>query len=429
MAKTIIDSLLVTLGLSNTDYKKGMDEANKIRDDFDAKNAKSGRKNDADEKKRRDAEKKAHQEEMRRRKESMEAVKKFKNELLSFATLFTAGMGILAFAEHTITATASLGRLSDNTKMSVEDLAGLQYAMKGVGGTAEGASAAVDKAAMAVASFKTGMSNQAVSGLFTAAGGTNVDLKGAFKDTKSFLLAQADVVNALYKQDPTTALLKARQMMGIDPETFNLLKLGREEVEKRIAMGAKITGINRAQADAAQMAQMEWNNLSARFAAIGREVLFPVLKAISDWMSKHRKDINAWIHGLSKAISEVSPEALEKVGKAVDYIVEGVKFAVKLLATLGTAMGEAAGWVATAFGLTGDDKQFNKNIANENAQVKAYWASRQAARTQGGEQNTVHIENLNLHTQATDGPGVAKDFSKNVKRYMPSRTMQANSAG
>jgi hypothetical protein len=434
---TIIDSLIVTLGLDNDSFKKGIKETDKVKEEHEEKSK-------VFDKKRREASIKeerekasAHKEQLHRNKEIVEGFSRLRNETLAFLTIFTAGKGLLSFVSDTIVATAALGHLAENVEMGIGNLAGWQYAMKEVGGTAEGASAAVDRAAIAIGAFHAGLQNTSVQGLFTAAGGTGVDLKGAFKDTESFLLAQADVVHKLYERNPTDAMIKARQMMGIDPETFNLLKQGREKLLQQVELGRKISGINKSQAEDSQKALRDWVKLTTQLESVGRTLLFKVLKTISGWMKTHAKEIDKWVNDFNKAITNIDPKSIEAVGTALASIVETIALSIEGWKLLMDLWGQG---LPSDLNQNGTAKT-KQQILDEESGLTAYYDKRkklglsvparfmsgpgmvEAARAGGkapgsvsSSTTSVTVQKVEINTQATDAKGIAKDFHSELNK-------------
>jgi hypothetical protein len=334
---TVIDKLVVALSLDNTLFRKGIKESEHDKDAFEGKNKRIDKSRSEAEKKA-ELQKQAYQKnEQARNRQTIDGFTKLRNEAIAFLTIFTAGKGILSFVEDTITSTAALGRLSENINVSVSDLAGLQFAMKEVGGTAEGATGAIDKAAAAVGAWKTGMPNQAKEGLFTMAGGTGLDLSGAFKDAKSFMLAEADVLKVWNKRDPTQALLMARQMLGVDPETFNLLKQGRQELEKQMTKGAAMTGIDKHRADASRRMQQEWVEISARLENVGQTLMmtiaptvFHMLDRLAAWAG-NKENLKAMSGYMEKFAKTMEGMDFTKLGEAATSGFRGIIYALEAL--------------------------------------------------------------------------------------------------
>lgn len=347
---TVIDSLIVKLGLDNTLFRKGIKESEHDKDAFEGKNKRIDKSRSEAEKKA-ELQKQAYQKnEQARNRQTIDGFTKLRNEAIAFLTIFTAGKGILSFVEDTITSTAALGRLSENINVSVSDLAGLQFAMKEVGGTAEGATGAIDKAAAAVGAWKTGLPNQAKEGLFTMAGGTGVDLSGAFKDAKSFMLAEADVLKVWNKRDPTQALLMARQMLDADHDTFNLLKQGGQELEKQMSRGAAMTGIDKRRADASRRMQQEWVEISARLENVGQTLMmtiaptvFHMLDRLAAWLGKkeNMKVITGYMDDFANAIKGIQTDKFNDLRDSLDAIVVSLKAIHDIAGGVGVLLGMA----------------------------------------------------------------------------------------
>ena len=435
MAKRVIDSLVVTLGLDNFLFKKGMKESDKIQDEHEVKLKKIDKQHRDSEIKANREQQKFHKEQMHRNREVLDGFTRLRNETLALLTIFTAGKGFIDFAADTFAVGTAMGHLSDNTGMSVSEIAGWRLAMQAAGGSAEGASSAIDKAAIAVADFKVGVQNSAVQGLFTAAGGTGVNLEGAFKSTKSFLLAQADVVGALYKRNPEEAMAKARQFMGIDPETFNLLKQGRAELLKTLAVEERQAGWNARQAEAAQRALRDWTNIQAQLSTVGRTILFALnpaitsaIKALSSWVSKKdniKKITDAW-NDFVKSVKGIDWKIIAAdFDTAFSGILETLKLA-GILAGLVVKTGEIAG---TGVGMvrSGTDETAGSWVSKLDNFMSHVGLGRDYAHQGfGGQSNTVTIGTQVIHLPVgVDGKQFATDFNKWLKTES---AVQSNSA-
>lgn len=423
MGKTVIDSLIVTLGLDAAAFKKGTAESERISKKF-------GDAVKSEEKKRGEGERKAEQErkaaaksQQERDKTQLDALRKVRNETLAFLSIFTAGKSILGFASDAIKSTQAIGKLSDNIGMSVEEISGWQVAMQSLGGTADQATGMLDKASTSVAAFRAGMPDQGVQGLFTAAGGTGVNLEGAFKDTKSFMLAQADVVHALYKRDPKDAMLKARQMMGIDPETFNLLKQGREAVMRQVNAGAKLSGVNKGQAEEAQTALRQWVALTVKLESVGRKILFAVLKPISTWMEAHSAEVTGWVDKLSQAISNINPETIETLVSALAKVAESLAVIVEALGTVAGKVGDIGGVKA---GQAASERQNieDRRIREQMENIKR--AQRGLPALPGTAKPSINIGTITVHSAATDAHGIARDMNSAIRKRINPMVHQSN---
>src|SRR5438067_5690447 len=207
MSASVIDALIVTLGLDGSGFKKGIKEA----DDARKKAAQNEAKLD---KVREQATKKA-----------VDGYRSIGNELLAVAGIFTAGVGIKNFITDTINSAANLGFLSQNLRMSTQDLTSWQRASERAGGSAGGIIAQLKESADTLAQLKSGFGpNEGLQNFFRF-GGNADDLK----DGNTYLLARSRIIADLFKQDPSKAALVAKQM-GISEDQFNFIKQGPQAV-------------------------------------------------------------------------------------------------------------------------------------------------------------------------------------------------------
>jgi hypothetical protein len=323
---TIIDALIVTLGLDSSGYKKGVKESDKERDNL-VKKTKKGDKEVSDSEKAVDKQRERQAKENKKRnKEMVDGFARLRNETLAFLTLFTAGKGIVSFIKDSVSLTASMSRMSENVDVSVEKLSGFGYAMRQAGGSAEGMMSSIDRAAMAVASMHSGIANADVTGYFKAGG---MD-KNAFKDTESFIYAQADLLKQLNDIDPSDAMLKARQFMGLDTETFNLYKQGSQKLREQVANGAKVTGVTKQQGLEARKAEKDWAFLMTSLEKVGRSLLFEILPKLTKWVDDNKGKFSDWI--------ESTVVAVKGVASAIDSVATAFK-------VVGNAIGKTIGFV------------------------------------------------------------------------------------
>ncbi|MEX3614234.1 MAG: hypothetical protein VB141_10895, partial [Burkholderia gladioli] len=194
---TVIDALVVTLGLDPKGFKTGSAQAR------------------ADLKKTADESAVASKEMEARGKQAAQFFSKIRNEALALLGVFAAGMGIKNFVEHTITGAASLGRLSQNLGMSTESLSAWQRVAEDAGSTAESMTAQLAESQQTLAQLKMGGGANESLQWFWRMGGSTDDLK----DGNTYLLARAKIIADLNKTDPARAQFVASKM-GISPDQF-----------------------------------------------------------------------------------------------------------------------------------------------------------------------------------------------------------------
>lgn len=275
---TVIDALVVTLGLDAKAFKRGAAETDESLKHTRDESARTARDMEA------------------RGKQAAMFFSKVRNEALALLAVFTAGMGIKNFVSSTVESTASLARLSGNLNMSAKDLAEWQLAAKNAGGSVEGITNQLKESADQVAKFKRGMSAETLPAFFQF-GGKAEDLK----DGNTYLQARASIVADLYKTDRARAALAAN-MMGLDPQQFNLYKEGPEGIARRRREQSGAAGELAAASDRAEQLRQRYDTAMNKLSSVGVNVLTAMMPAfdflveklieLGDWIIRNRGAIN-----------------------------------------------------------------------------------------------------------------------------------------
>ncbi|CAB3956117.1 hypothetical protein LMG7053_04919 [Achromobacter ruhlandii] len=297
---TVIDALVVTLGLDAKAFKRGAAETDESLKHTRDESARTARDMEA------------------RGKQAAMFFSKVRNEALALLAVFTAGMGIKNFVSSTVESTASLARLSGNLNMSAKDLAEWQLAAKNAGGSVEGITNQLKESADQVAKFKRGMAPETAAAFFQF-GGKVEDLK----DGNTYLLARAKIVQDLYKTDRSRAALAAN-MMGLDPQQFNLYKEGPEGIARRRREQSGAAGELAAASDRAEQLRQRYDTAMNKLSSVGVNVLTAMMPAfdflveklieLGDWIIRNRGAIN---DGVKSFIS-----GFEQLLKALTSLIE-----------------------------------------------------------------------------------------------------------
>jgi hypothetical protein len=345
---TVIDSLVVTLGLDPKAFKTGSAQA---RTDL-----------------------KATSEEATKRAKEMEAsgkvaaqyFSKIRNEALALLGVFTAGMGIKNFVEHTIIGAAGLGRLSQNLGISTERLSAWQRVAEDAGGTAEGMTAQLKESQKTISQFKMGQSSESLQWFFRMGGKTS-DLK----DGNTYLMARSKIISEIFKTDPGRAQLVASQM-GISEDQFNLLKQGPAVVQAQVAAMEKLSAVSAEDARQADELRKKWLGVERTFSLVGIKVvealmpafdtLIGYIKQLGDWVVSHKDDIANWVSGAVDAIkhfTKIADDAAQAVGGWQNVLIGlaaikvlGMVSPLFQLASALTSVGSALGIVGGGVGAT-----------------------------------------------------------------------------
>lgn len=297
---TVIDALVVTLGLDAKAFKRGAAETDESLKHTRDESARTARDMEA------------------RGKQAAMFFSKVRNEALALLAVFTAGMGIKNFVSSTVESTASLARLSGNLNMSAKDLAEWQLAAKNAGGSVEGITNQLKESADQVAKFKRGMAAETLPAFFQFGG--KVD---ELKDGNTYLQARARIVADLYKTDRSRAALAAN-MMGLDAQQFNLYQEGPEGIARRRREQSGAAGELAAASDRAEQLRQRYDTAMNKLSSVGVNVLTAMMPAfdflveklieLGDWIIRNRGAIN---DGVKSFIS-----GFEQLLKALTSLIE-----------------------------------------------------------------------------------------------------------
>lgn len=341
---TIVDALVVTLGLDTSAFKRGKAEAGKATKTLTAEERAAAKDIEA------------------ANKRAAESFKSVKREVLALVAIFTAGMGIKNFTESTINSAASLGFMAKNLQMSTQGLSAWQRAAERAGGSAEGITKALQDSQAASAKAKLGQFDDSMIA-FLRWGGKVDELR----DGNTYLLARSRIIAGMFKVDPARAQLVAKQM-GIGEGEFNLLKQGPQAVLSLVAAQEKNSAVTEKQAEQALRLKNEWLDFTDRLKYVGTTILLelmPVfekwmekLQALADWVADHKGDIVKWIDTAVDAVQRFiqwADKAAESVGgwKNVLIALAALKIlsmssGILSLATSFLQLGSALGGVSTA---------------------------------------------------------------------------------
>jgi hypothetical protein len=284
---TIVDSLIVTLGLDGKDFEKGQKKTQ-----------------EALEKTRKDADKTARDME-HAGKQAAQFFSKMRNEALAFFAALAVGSGLKSFVENSIVAAAGVGRLSDNLDISTKRLTAWQQAAERAGGSAGGALAQLKQSADDVAKFKMGMGSDSLNWFFRMGGSTD-DLK----DGNTYLMARADIVKRIFDVDPTKAAVIA-QSMGISDDQFNLIKKGSAAIEDLIRERERYSKFSREDAENADKLRSKMLDLRDSFELASTKLLIkltPQFEKLAEWLNR----LADWVNSNGDLISKWVDDSIDK---------------------------------------------------------------------------------------------------------------------
>jgi hypothetical protein len=263
---TVIDSLVVTLGLDPSNFTKGQREA---LDAF---------------KKTQDQAVESGKEIEGQSKKSMDALGGIKTQALEMFAVFTGGKSVVEFTQSLVKGDAAVGRLSRSINVSAQEISKWQGVARIYGGTAEGMAGSFTSISDAVAGFKVGAISPLIADFraLGSAGGKIIDINKGVDQT---LLDMADNFKAIHDKDPAQAGFMGRRM-GIDAGLLDLLMKGSAEVQKMLDRVNALGPATKASADAAGDLEKRWNAIFVRTEGTGRQAgLIPDIMKVADFLN------------------------------------------------------------------------------------------------------------------------------------------------
>lgn len=279
---TIIDSLLVKLGLDSSEFNAGKNKVDKGLKDTGAEADKTGAK---------------------LKKSGKDGAEGFENVAKSatkFLAIIGGTMAVKRFIEQTVESSAALDRLSQNLSANVATVSAWSNAAELAGGSASGLQGTMDM----LSKSQTELQLTGQSGLipyFSALGLSLADTQGKAKPVNDLLLELSDRFS---KMDRTTANNMGR-MMGLDQGTMQLLLKGRSEVELMIKRQKEFGAVTKQQAEESSRLKLAMTDSRQSFEAFGRELLsaatpaieklFSIMADFGAWMRENKEFVNAFL--------------------------------------------------------------------------------------------------------------------------------------
>lgn len=280
---TVIDSLVVELGLDPTKFIKGQKEAQESFKQTGDEALKGGK----------DIEEQA--------KKSGEALGTIKTQALELFAALGGGAAVIAFATKITTADAAVGRLSRNIGVSVGDISKWQGAARIFGGSAEGMAQSFTAISDAVAGWKIGKISPLIAEFraLSTAGGTIIDVNKGVDQT---LVDISSNLKAIHDRDPATAGLMSRAI-GLDPGLADLLIQGPDATRAILAQVNALGPATKEAADRAGELAKAWHNVELAIEGKGRTGTSATGPALSLMLNTVAKDLST-SHEVGKGFRE-----------------------------------------------------------------------------------------------------------------------------
>lgn len=294
---TIIDSLLVKLGLDSSEFDKakgkvgkGLKETGDEADKTGAKLKKSG-------------------------KDGAEGFESIGKSAAKFLAIIGGTMAVKNFIAQTVESSAALDRLSKNLGVGVETVSAWSNAAEQAGGAASGLQGTMDMLSKA----QTEVQLTGQSGLipyFSALGVSMSDATGKARPASDMLL---DLADRFIVMDRTKANNLGR-MMGLDQGTMQLLLKGRSEVELIIKRQKEFGAVTKQQAEESSRLKLAMTESRQSFEAFGRELLsaatpaiekfFAIMADFGAWMGENKEVVKTFLTIIAAGLAAVAASTI-----------------------------------------------------------------------------------------------------------------------
>lgn len=284
---TVIDSLIVTLGLDNKDFQQGMKDTEKGLSDTRKNTDRVGKQIAAS------------------GKDAAEFFGQMQRSAIKFFAVLTAGKGLINFTRDVVSTGANLSRLSKNLNISADTMHRWGKASELNGGSMEGFLGTLQNLNNQVTEiFMKG--DSAITPYLRQLGVSVTDAAGKAKPLTAVL---GDIADATEKAFPDRQQRYAYlQQMGFDEGTINLIAKGGKELRGTLAAQQ---GFSQKDADAAYRAEQTWIKAQQRLEKLTRELVIKVLPSLERLADSFVKMAEVIIPPLSEAV-EIFAELDEK---------------------------------------------------------------------------------------------------------------------
>lgn len=263
---TVIDSLVVVLGLDPSKFTEGQKQAV-----LSLRKTEEGAEHTA----------KSMQSSGKKAAEFFSSIR---NQALALTTALLGGMGLSRFAEHITQSDAAVGRMAKNVGMNTKELSAWQGAVQRAGGTSEGVTGSI-KGLSRQFEMLALTGNSEMIPFLTAA---HVNLAKFFDTSVPMTDKLLELADAFQGMAPSKAQAIGAGL-GLDEGTINLLMQGRVAVLDLLDKQKQLNAASEEDAKLAQKRQKEWQDLSDRFVGMARRILTdltPAIETALGWLEK-----------------------------------------------------------------------------------------------------------------------------------------------
>ncbi|RQZ76075.1 hypothetical protein DF052_02660 [Burkholderia glumae] len=332
---TIVDALVVTLGLDAAAFKRGKAEASQATKKLTAEELAAAKQIEE------------------RNKRAADSFRAFRTELLAIVGLFAAGIGIKEFAEQTIKGAIATGQLARDLGMVPGQVRAVEQSFDRLGASAADADDAMRGIQEQAAKLKNGEFDDRLQAYLMNA--SRAGVKGAsvrdVDDPIKKLQQDAEIAQRLAQTQGRGFAILAMQQEGYSRAMADALMNGPAALRAEMDRQSKLNQLAQEEADRLRALDNRWKDfkegivLSAQRAVIGMtpafEAIMKLLTPLSDWFAAHADQIGKQIVALAERFAAwVKDIDWKQVTTNVKSFFAELDGGIKTIGRLGNAFSE-----------------------------------------------------------------------------------------
>lgn len=353
---TIVDALIVTLGLDATAFKRGKAEATQTTKKLTAEELRAAKEIEA------------------RNKKAADSFRAVRNELLALLALFTAGLGIKEFTEQTIKGAIATGQLARDLGMVPGQVRAVEQAFDRLGASTTDADEALKGIQEQAAKLKNGQLDDRLHAYLLNASRAGVSANVRDVDDPMKKLEQdAVIAQRLAATQGRGFAILSLQQEGYTRAMADALMQGPQALRAEVQRQQKLNQLSQDETDRLRALDNRWKDFKEGLVTTGQRIVIALepafnvvvglLTRMSDWFAAHADQIGtqvkdladrfaAWITGVDwdKVIADVKAffQQLDKAAQSLGgwkTILEAL-VALKLLSFVGSVVSLASAFTS-----------------------------------------------------------------------------------
>lgn len=293
MGTTVIDALVVTLGLDDAKFKKGQKDSAESLNKF--------RKQGED----------THKKMTDQTKGLVDGYKKIRNEILAVTAALLSANALKNWITNTVHSEAALGRFAKNLNMSGRELDAWGAVAESVGGKADDVRKSLSVLTDESQNVTLGRQTELTQWL----AGLGVNILDASGKAKKGVDLYKEVLNQMHGLSSEKQVIAAG-LLGFGQTDIELARLSSTERELRYKKGFSSSGVTEESIKEAQEAEAKWAEFERTMRGVAQtifESIQPALSTVNEllldfakWVASHKTEISQFFKDAATAIADIA---------------------------------------------------------------------------------------------------------------------------